>query len=169
MFGSTHRRNGVYPEGKRLSLLSKWQDYLLAYISQQIISQLKTLDSGFQNTAKLSRWIRCLFQLALDSDSDIAESVLDQAHMLARDKNGQLLNCTGTGEVESEDSYYPDEELEWLCTTSFNKAVDFYISSNDSSSRRWAQKAIEIAGFMNDKGLLYRILREKFEKLTWDH
>lgn len=121
-------------------------------IIQIIINSIA--QNGKINTSKLSRWIRCLFQLALDSNMKVAEEVLDQAYALARDR-------------QSSSSAYPEEELEWLATTAFNRAVDFYLESVDAESRRWVQKALDLAAMMRDGGLK-RVLKSKAEELQWD-
>ena len=85
----------------------------------------------------------------------MAEDVLDQAYSLARD--GQHSSAS-----------YPEEELEWLATTAFNQAVDFYLASADAESRHWVQKALDLAGVMHD-GRLQQVLRSKAEELQWDN
>lgn len=83
-----------------------------------------------------------------------AEDVLDQAYALARDH-------------QSSSSAYPEEELEWLATTAFNRAVDFYLESADTESRQWVRKALDLAIVMRDGGL-QRVLKSKAEELQWD-
>ncbi|EQL38157.1 hypothetical protein BDFG_00534 [Blastomyces dermatitidis ATCC 26199] len=126
-----------------------------------------------RDTSKLSRWIRCLFQLALDSNAEMAEDILDQAYALARECHSQHQQYQ-QGEQkkpqgpEASSSCYPEEELEWLATTAFNRAIDFYTKPDDVSCRRWAQKALDLAGQMRDGGLLYKVLRNRFEGLRWE-
>lgn len=123
-----------------------------ANIFQIIINSIS--QDGKTNTTKLSRWIRCLFQLSLDTNVKTAEDVLDQAYALARDH-------------QSSSSAYPEEELEWLATTAFNRAVDFYLESADTESRQWVRKALDLAIVMRDGGL-QRVLKSKAEELQWD-
>lgn len=86
----------------------------------------------------------------------MAESVLDQAYVLARDIQHS----------HSRQHPYPDEELEWLAMMAFNQAVNFYLASADEDCRRWGRKAIELADLMQgDRGAVGRLLREKFERL----
>lgn len=126
---------------------------------------------------------------------NLAESVLDEAIALTlaglsvptkthpqRSKRGQrapLYFSSGQQvEIETEPasttnvsaqtlpSRYPDEELEWLATMTFNRAVDFYLASMDEECRRWAGKAIELADLMQkDEGRLVGLLRNNFAKL----
>ncbi len=60
------------------------------------------------------------------------------------------------------------EELEWVATTAFNRAVDFYCTSQDAICRRWAEKAMSLADLSNDDGRLHRLLQAKYLGLTWD-
>ncbi|KAK2758343.1 hypothetical protein FQN54_004191 [Arachnomyces sp. PD_36] len=126
---------------------------LLTHPISQIIIKSISQSTKTSNT-KLSRWIRCLFQLSLDSNLKVSEEVLDTAYALARDQ-------------QSSSSAYPEEELEWLSTTAFNKGVDFYLESADTESRRWVQMALDLARVMRDGGLL-RVLKAKAEELEWD-
>lgn len=64
--------------------------------------------------------------------------------------------------------FYPAEELEWLATTTFNRAVDFYCSSQDVDCRRWAEQALTIAHLGNDGGALHELLQTKYSGLVWD-
>ncbi|KAK2742812.1 hypothetical protein FQN57_005103 [Myotisia sp. PD_48] len=108
---------------------------------------------------ELSRWFRCLFQLALQHDSLFAQEVLSQVC--------QMANSADADKPEGE-STYPDEELEWLSTTTYNRAIDFYLASDDTASHLWYQKALDLANLMKDNGSLSRILEEKFLSLNWN-
>ncbi len=63
---------------------------------------------------------------------------------------------------------YPTEEIEWMATTTFNRAVDFFGASDDAASKRWAEKALSIAALNDDGGALHRTLQSKFLTLSWD-
>ena len=63
---------------------------------------------------------------------------------------------------------YPSEELEWLATTAFNRAVDFYSSSQDADCKRWAEIAIGIANFVGDEGALRELFQTKYMGLRWE-
>ncbi|GES57082.1 Zn cluster transcription factor Rds2 [Aspergillus terreus] len=106
----------------------------------------------------LPRYLHILFHLAITAPDDIlAELVLDQALSLARGGKDPL------------STRYPDDEINWLASVAFNRAVDFYLVSTDEDCHRWAQKAIELADCIDDevsRGMLGRLLREKYTKLT---
>ncbi|KAI5285866.1 hypothetical protein KEM52_002246, partial [Ascosphaera acerosa] len=101
----------------------------------------------------LTPWVRRVFQRSLEVDArDAAEAILRLAVTLASD--------TQSGHVESE-SHYPDEEVEWLATKAFNRAIDFYLAGQDDMCARWSLAAMELAGAMHDGGALLGVLEEK--------
>ncbi|KAF7117796.1 hypothetical protein CNMCM5793_006998 [Aspergillus hiratsukae] len=110
---------------------------------------------------KLPRYLRCLFQIALEAkDYSLAESVLHQAIVLARD--GSADTDTGTDLP----FVYPSDELKWLATMAFNGAVDLYLASADEDCRTWGEIAFTLAGLVKDDGgALLRMLRQNYAKL----
>jgi len=59
--------------------------------------------------------------------------------------------------------------LEWLATTTFNRAVDYYCASDDGACRRWAEKALGIASLNDDEGALHHALQSKYSGLSWEN
>lgn len=114
-------------------------------------------DKDKDNMIKLARWLRVLFQLSLNSTDDdrTALRCLDQATTLAGQRRASL-------------APYPQEELEWLAATAFNKAVDFYCIDDDVRCRLWAENALSLAESAGDGGALRRLLMEKYKGLTWE-
>ncbi|KAL2872744.1 uncharacterized protein BJX67DRAFT_376535 [Aspergillus lucknowensis] len=110
--------------------------------------------STFRFSDILPRYLRCLFSLSTQAEEYVlAESVLDQALILARDN--PIVRAQ-----------YPKEELEWLATVSFNRAVEFFLMSADEECNRWARKAIALADLIEeDRGELGRHLRGNLAKL----
>ncbi|KZZ87885.1 Meiosis specific protein SPO22 [Ascosphaera apis ARSEF 7405] len=94
---------------------------VVSAVFQQIILHL-IRKSECPDATKISRWLRCLFQISLDSNVEVAEAVLDQAYAIAREAHHKHL------ENKTINTCYPADEIEWLATTGFNKAVDFYLS-----------------------------------------
>ncbi|PWY89399.1 hypothetical protein BO94DRAFT_593803 [Aspergillus sclerotioniger CBS 115572] len=126
---------------------------------KELIRTLHGSPSPYLNNAQfcqtLPRYLRCLFQLSLDAtDYHLAESVLDQALVLARERR-----------TEPSQSPYPSDEIQWLSTVAFNRAVDFYLTSADADCQRWADKAITLAD-QDNCDTLGRLLREKLETLA---
>ena len=68
-----------------------------------------------------------------------------------------------TKELES----YPKTELEWLATTIFNRAIDFYLQEVDDSAREWAEKAFVLAQWIDDGGVMRDFLMGRFSKLKF--
>ncbi|GLA91221.1 hypothetical protein AtubIFM61612_005553 [Aspergillus tubingensis] len=110
----------------------------------------------------LPRYIRCLFQLSLDAaEYQLAESILDQSLILAQERHAEAGNNSNPSLPS-----YPEDEIRWLSTVAFNRAVDYYLAAADADCRRWAGKAISLADMAQDDGALGRLLREKLEMLT---
>lgn len=141
---------------------------------QQIINMTWQHNNG--GTDKLSRWIRCLFSLAL-SEIDIAVQLLDQAVTIAEDAR-KVRNSTSSRHSSDDltqlllvllqrSKSYPAEELEWLATTAFNRAIDFYCTSQDVPCRLWAEKALALSNLCEDGGALHEILQQKYQGLLW--
>ncbi|KAI9695204.1 MAG: hypothetical protein M1820_008840 [Bogoriella megaspora] len=107
---------------------------------------------------KVSRWFRCLFSMALESDPDISLTCLDEVADIV--KQGADGDTTGTS--------YPNEEIEWLTTSSFNHAIDLYCASDDGGCRLWAEKALMLAKANEATTGLHRILESKYSGLRWE-
>ncbi|KAF2712150.1 SPO22-domain-containing protein [Pleomassaria siparia CBS 279.74] len=131
---------------------------------------------------KLSRWIRCLFQLALTFDESISMKCLDQAAHIASCRHSvrhpitppksSPLKVVGVASIMADEEnqsmdHYPRVELEWLATTSFNLAVDYYLQQDDVKAKTWAEKALKLTDWIDDDGEMKGILVEKHTKLQW--
>ncbi|KAM7204837.1 Meiosis protein SPO22/ZIP4 like domain containing protein [Rhypophila sp. PSN 637] len=116
---------------------------------------LETFDA-----VKLAKYTRCLFQATLPLDDTLAMNLLDEACKKARE-----LGASNTNN-------WPDEELEWMATVSFNHAIDCYGAREMERSRLWATKAIELAHYCRDEeggGLgLERAMQKKFASMKFD-
>ncbi|KAF2017110.1 SPO22-domain-containing protein [Aaosphaeria arxii CBS 175.79] len=135
----------------------------------------------------LSRWIRCLFQLALEFDETISLRCLEQAAQIAAGRQGVSHHPpTPSPTVFSSSSpsstpmkyadqerkasnAYPRVELEWMATTSFNRAIDYYMQEEDGKCKKWAEKALSLAQWSDDNGSLRAMLMERFSGLTWEN
>jgi hypothetical protein len=60
---------------------------------------------------------------------------------------------------------YPPTELEWLSTTAFNHAIDYYLQENDELCRKWAEQSFMLAQWLEDNGTLRDLLMEKYSSL----
>lgn len=121
-----------------------------------------------KDITRLARWIRCLFQMTLTSDSVISLRCLDQASAIAFKAATQQIP-----------EAYPPQELEWLASTAFNHAVDLWFASAEEEAvgqeagieqaRLWAEKALMLAGNVGGVGDgtqgLHKVLQDKWMKL----
>ena len=80
----------------------------------------------------MARWIRILYHLC--STNNTAE------------KAGTLLErATTLADSAPADTPYPQEELEWLATTTFNRAVDAYCVNEEADCRKRMDEALKVA------------------------
>lgn len=74
-----------------------------------------------------------------------------------------------TNGCAKEPNHYPTIELEWLATTAFNHAIDYYVQENDEMCRKWAEKAMSLAEWTENDDGLSTVLMEKYKRLSWDN
>ncbi|KNG84376.1 hypothetical protein ANOM_006848 [Aspergillus nomiae NRRL 13137] len=128
-------------------------------VVEKIVLVLRTTTSPYLEAATarafLPRYIHTFFQLSLDaSEYCLAESALDLALASACDLCGTTLR-------------YPSDEIQWMATVAFNRAVDLYLLSESGECQRWAEKATKLADLgEEDCAMLGKLLREKLQKLS---
>ncbi|KAF2281473.1 SPO22-domain-containing protein [Westerdykella ornata] len=169
---------------------AKYQERALKALAKIITLVWRRSDSDI---VKISRWIRCLFQLALTFDDAISLRCLEQATSIAAVRHGvrsltpyfdeqishmpiQQLHTPPVSsspvkiadEIVKEPNHYPETELEWLATTSWNHAVDYYAQENGEKYRMWAERAINLAEWAEDGGGLAALLMKKKSELAWE-
>ena len=134
---------------------SRHQPKLLSAVEKIVALIWRTSDCDL---VKVSRWLRCLFSMALTVDTRISLVCLEQATHLSR-------QAAGGSRLEVQ---YPAEEIEWLATTAFNYSVDLYCASDDDACRVWAGKALGLAKASKETEHLYGILQGRYSSLRWD-
>ncbi|RMZ74395.1 transcription factor [Pyrenophora seminiperda CCB06] len=156
-------------------------------VLQKIIN-LTSRQPGSDMT-KLSRWLRCLFNLSLQYDHGFSLKCIDQVIHLAETRQGTFHLITIMSRLETpppssdfptgEDNVspadgdtkelesYPKTELEWLAATVFNRAIDFYLQEVDESAKQWAEKAFILAQWIDDGGATRNLLMGRFSKLKF--
>jgi hypothetical protein len=121
---------------------------------------------------RLAKYMRCLFQVAISDNSEIAEQLLDQVHEHAEQASEVSRHCPYLLYrlliIPQTNQCYPTEELEWVATTAFNHAVDLYCGEKDEAAKNWAYKAVNVAHFCSDGGALERLLQDKLVGLKFD-
>jgi len=70
-------------------------------------------------------------------------------------------------EITKEHELYPETELQWLATMSFNRAVDYYVQGDEGKAKRWADKAFVVAQWIEDEGRTRDFLMDRFSSLQF--
>lgn len=120
---------------------------------RQIINQIYEIES--LDGTKLARYMRCLFQVTLPFEDELALGLADEYIDLIQDAKRNTIPL-------------PPEELEWLATTAFNHAVDFYFAKQDELCQTWAFKAFALAHLYEDGGVLEKMLHDRYGTLKFD-
>ncbi|TVY49609.1 hypothetical protein LOCC1_G000373 [Lachnellula occidentalis] len=128
-------------------------EIFLVSILKNIINQAWCLES--MDGTMLAKYMRCLFQIALSDNIEIAEQLLDQVQQHAH-------------EAQDTDQPYPTAELDWIASKAFNHAVDLYCGGQDIACKNWASKALNIAHYCADNGALERLFQTKYAGLKFD-
>ncbi|KAK4555551.1 sporulation-specific protein 22 [Recurvomyces mirabilis] len=99
---------------------------------------------------KMALWLRQSFSLHLeDGDEGFALNIVQQAASIA---------AKG---YEGKTAAYPAEELFWLASTVFNKAVDIVAHGGVKEARGWMEGSLELARYADDNGSLHANLKAK--------
>ncbi|TVY43916.1 Sporulation-specific protein [Lachnellula subtilissima] len=134
-------------------LNAKAPTQVLVSTLKNIINQAWCLES--MDGTMLARYMRCLFQVALSDNVEIAEQLLDQVQQHA-------------DEAQYTEQPYPTAELDWIASKAFNHAVDLYCGGQDIDCKNWASKALNIAHYCADNGALERLFQTKYAVLKFD-
>ena len=108
-----------------------------------------------------------MISLSMDESHTSTESqrktdmIVDQAVTTARTHG-----FSDTGE-----SGYPPQEMEYLATMTFNRAIDAYCDSNEALFDKLARQALQMADVLQDAGQQHAHWRElfasKLQTLGW--
>ncbi|KAK4911225.1 sporulation-specific protein 22 [Elasticomyces elasticus] len=99
-----------------------------------------------KDAAKMSRWLRLTYSINMqDGSPDFALKVVQQAASVAQ-------------KSEKEATKYPLDELCWLATMAFNKAVDSLNTEEAGCAAPWTDAALELARYASDNGALHKNL-----------
>lgn len=117
---------------------------------QKIINETWTNE---KDILKLARWLRFTFSVGLnDANGTISIKLVEQAASLAR---------RGT---EMRNDPYPEDELQWLATTAFNKAVDLLAAEERQAAEQWMEAALDLARYAADNGSMHALLTRNREE-----
>ncbi|KAK2055776.1 SPO22-domain-containing protein [Colletotrichum caudatum] len=101
---------------------------------------------------RLAKYIRCMLHAVLPLEAALGQRLMRQAIDVARDSRGGP-------------HPFPQEELEWLVTVSFNQAVDAYNVEQDDECAKWADLAMNLAHYAEDGGGLEARVHEQWAKM----
>lgn len=125
---------------------------MLTQLLQRIINDTWKKE---RDIAKVARWLRFTFNLCLESSqrdtASFSLKLLQQAGAMAE-----------SGSKGSKDPY-PESELQWLATMSFNHAVDLLEHDSDEAMK-WIEGALQLAKWSDDNGSLHAMLTRQKEK-----
>ncbi|KAJ6439499.1 TPR-like protein [Purpureocillium lavendulum] len=129
------------------------RDIVLYAAMRLIVNEIFELENF--DGPRLAKYMRCIFQAVLPLDDGLALQLLDQALQLAREA-AQMLTPFGA------------LELEWLVASSFNHAVDQFARGDEAGCHRWALKAMDLAGQVDDNGALAAALHDRFARMRFE-
>jgi hypothetical protein len=139
----------IYDQTSRLAIDSS-ATAKVPELLQKIINETWSKD---KDILKLARWLRFTFSVGLsDANGGISVKLVEQAAVLAR---------RGT---EMRNDPYPEDELQWLATTAFNKAVDLLAVGDRQAADQWMEAALELARYAADNGSLHAQLTKTREE-----
>lgn len=192
--------------------------HLPIHVATTLIGRLITVMRSQEDydTVKAARWIRCVVQMVLDSPLDrdygddhlaLITPIAIEAANLARSRSSSSESSRAPPVQETNDTVdsapqvqraidcYPADELQWLSTVLFNRAVDLCVASdthdnqgtfeaddipNDTAEAnaapvRWAERAVAVADALGqmptatggDGGRLARVLRQNGARIGW--
>ncbi|KAH6613486.1 meiosis protein SPO22/ZIP4 like-domain-containing protein [Chaetomium tenue] len=144
-------RPGTDINGVVNDLCQEFDDALYSTM-RKIVNEIWVLENF--DAVKLAKYTRCLFQATLPLDDALAMRLLDEA-------------CDKARELRESQAAWPEEELEWMATTSFNHAIDCYSAHETDRAKEWATKAINLAHYCSDKQL-EEILQNKYLRLSFE-
>ncbi|CEJ89909.1 hypothetical protein VHEMI05724 [[Torrubiella] hemipterigena] len=145
---------GVYKAMGDCLLQSQAPVEVLSNITKLIVNQIYILETF--DASRLAKYIRCLFQALLLRGEGLAIQLLDQAIQLAR-------------ELDKAQNPFPALEARWMVATSFNRAVDHYVQGDHQRCKEWASRAIDLANYTGDDGLLKKAVESRYSELKLEN
>ncbi|KAI9651758.1 MAG: hypothetical protein M1831_007602 [Alyxoria varia] len=171
----------IYHSLADMLLASEAPPTILMSTLEHLINTTKTL--SLTPLPTLARWLRILYQISLSSPSRTstpstttetiitrALNLMDTASNTPTTNNPQR-STSSTHPENDGSSIYPPEEIEWLATTTFNRAVDAYCAADEENCRNLGELALECAGRMPEAqggGRLRALLVDRLRMLRWE-
>lgn len=140
----------IYEQAKNLSIDSSATSKIPELL-QRIINETWSTD---KDTTKLARWLRLTFSIGIEhGDTGMVIRLVEQAASLAR--RG----------MEGRKDPYPEDELQWLATVAFNKALDLLAVGDAGAAEQWIEASLELARYAADTGTLHAHLTRNREEV----
>lgn len=62
----------------------------------------------------------------------------------------------------------PSIEVEWLVATTFNHGIEYYVGGEGGPCHCWALRAMDLANYVDDGGVMRDTLHHKFAQLQFE-
>lgn len=141
----------IHTETRKLSIDSS-ATAKIPDLLQKIINESWKKD---KDVVKLARWLRVSFSIDLsDADGDLSLKLLGQATMMAKRRiEGHGLQL------------YPEDELQWMAITAYNRAVDYLAQDEFNKVHEWMEATLGLAKYAADNGILHASLTDKKKEM----
>ncbi|KAI9724656.1 MAG: hypothetical protein M1828_003525 [Chrysothrix sp. TS-e1954] len=131
---------------------------------EHILTHLRTPTTHIHTklqTPQIARYIRILYHISLSLSLSLPPH--PQSTSKPPTKTDTLITTAlSLASTTNPSDPYPAEEMEWLATTTFNRAVDAYGVGDEVECGKRGQQALELAGMVvggdRDRGELRRVL-----------
>ncbi|KAF8420073.1 meiosis protein SPO22/ZIP4 like-domain-containing protein [Tirmania nivea] len=134
---------------------SQAPDRTIMPIMKKILEALILSPNENMDVVKLARCVRCQVQLSLIRDPKVTAQLIGEVLDWARGSKGE--------------EKYPEEELRWLATTAWNKAVEFKGVTDATNFKKFGELAISVAKLMEgDGGKLLARMQKNYIRDNWD-
>ncbi|KHN98328.1 Meiosis specific protein SPO22 [Metarhizium album ARSEF 1941] len=146
---------GNKPSRPQFFRFSKRSDKpVLTTTLRTIINEIHSLEQF--NSAKFCKYLRVIFQATVSVNDTAALEIIGQIMQTAR-------------ESRNAGASLPRTDLEWIAATTFNHGIDYYACSEDIRCKFWAAKAMELAEYLDDGGVMAKTLRDRFGQLRFEN
>lgn len=141
----------IHTETRRLEIASS-ATAKIPDLLQKIINETWKQD---KDVVKLARWLRVSFSIDLsDVNGDLSLKLLGQATAIAKKR-----------QVARGFEPYPEDELQWMAITAYNRAVDHLAQGETDKVAEWVGGALEMARYAADNGVLHAHLTAKQKEM----
>ncbi|KAK9785215.1 putative Meiosis protein SPO22/ZIP4 like-domain-containing protein [Seiridium cardinale] len=155
--GSIARKAGIHGNLQALqaiadNLLRAQPPVQVVYATlRAIINEIFKLESF--DSEKLAKYMRCLLRITM-SDAELSSKLVEEI-------------CNMVKQAAKTQKPFPENELVWFATTTFNQAVDYNLTKDDELCQKWMGYAFSLAHYVCDGGVLEQTMQDHYTKLSW--